>query len=109
MEILMKKILFTLPILISLLTACSDVQTKDDLSTLSMEGFAIKACEEMLAANFEQLKIMLDESDFKKLKNSIEKRPDSWASVSDRMSCEIKTTKPLKGKPSFTLNKAYLT
>ena len=101
----MKKILFTLPIIISSLTACGGIETKDDLAKLSMEEFAIKACEEMLDANFEQLSIMLQEYHFKKLEKEFAKNSKAWNTLSDRMSCEIKDIKPQENKTKFTFDR----
>jgi len=101
MDFKMNKMLLTLPILALSLSACSDLQTKEQLSTLTIENFASKACEEMLDANFEQLEVMLNKNDLKKLKKEVDDNPDSWATLSDRMSCEVKKSVPKKERTKF--------
>lgn len=101
MDFKMNKMLLTLPILALSLSACSDLQTKEQLSTLTIENFASKACEEMLDANFEQLEVMLNKNDLKKLKKEVGDNPDSWATLSDRMSCEVKKSVPKKERTKF--------
>lgn len=97
----MNKMLLTLPILALSLSACSDFQTSEQLSTLTIEDFASKACEAMLDANFEQLEVMLNKDDLEKLKKEVDGKPDSWATLSDRMSCEVKKSVPKKERTKF--------
>ncbi|AAZ28626.1 hypothetical protein [Colwellia psychrerythraea] len=96
------KIFLTVPLLSIALFACSDNSlTAKELSGLSKENFATKACEEIVAANFEQLKVILDDKHFNKLQKKYEKNSDSWSQLSEKMTCTIKTVKELKGKTKF--------
>jgi len=79
------------------LSACgNEVLTKQEVNSLPLQQFAITACTSVLAENFEQLEIMMEEKYLTELKNLHDKEQDSWSNLSDKVTCTIKSQKQIK-------------
>jgi len=78
-------------------SACGDeVLTKQEVNSLPLQQFAITACTSVLAENFEQLEIMMEEKYFSELKNLHDEEQGSWSNLSNKVTCTIESQKPIK-------------
>jgi len=99
----MNKLMLTLPILIVLLTACSEsLQTKEELSKLSYKEFAITVCEAATTANLEQLKAISDDKFFNQMQRMSKK--NEFSEFVDNIDCsDVTMTEKTKGSKAFTI------
>jgi len=79
------------------LSACgNEVLTKQEVNSLPLQQFAIAACTSVLAENFEQLEIMMEEKYFTELKNLHDKEEGYWSNLSNKVTCTIESQKTIK-------------
>lgn len=81
------------------LSACSDNQpvlSKTEANALSNKDFAVTACHSFLNVNFEQLKITMEEKYLTELKELHDKEQDSWGSLSEKITCTVKSQQTIK-------------
>jgi len=85
------------------LSACSDsFKTNEELSTLSYEDFSNTVCDAIVSENFEQLKPIVDDNFFKRMKKISKK--DEFSEFVDNVDCsEVTLTERTKGSKKFTL------
>lgn len=85
------------------LSACSDsFKTNEELGLLSYEDFSKTVCDAIVSENFEQLKPIVDDNFFKRMKKISKK--DEFSEFVDNVNCsEVTLTEGTKGNKKFTL------
>ena len=85
------------------LSACSDgFKTNEELSLLSFEDFSNTVCDAIVSENFEQLKPIVDDKFFKRMKKISKK--GEFSEFVDNVNCsEVTLTERTKGSKKFTL------
>lgn len=85
------------------LSACSDsFKTNEELSMLSYEDFSNTVCDAIVSANFEQLKPIVDDKFFKRMKKM--SNNNEFSEFVDNVNCsEVTLTERTKGSKKFTL------
>jgi len=79
------------------LSACgNEVLTKQEVNSLPLQQFAITACTSVLAENFEQLEVMMEEKYFTELKSLHDKEQNSWDGLLSKITCTIESQKTIK-------------